>query len=104
MKKIAISTAALASLTMMVGFASAAPAVGAATPNAHTQFHIKNNSTSTYQSGVTPSQMKTAYGVNLLSNNGAGQTIAIVDAYGSPTIQNDLNTFDAQFGLPNTTV
>jgi subtilase family serine protease len=104
MKKLAMSTAALASLTMMVGFASAAPAVGQAAPTAHTNIHIKNNSTPTYQSGVTPSQMKTAYGVNLLSNNGAGQTIAIVDAYGSPTIQNDLNAFDAQFGLPNTTV
>ncbi|MGZ4106684.1 MAG: S53 family peptidase [Tumebacillaceae bacterium] len=97
MKKIALGMTTLASLTMMVGFASAAP-------TAHTNIHIKANSTPTYQTGMTPSQMNTAYGVNLLSNNGAGQTIAIVDAYGSPTIQNDLNTFDAQFGLPNTTV
>jgi subtilase family serine protease len=31
--------------------------------------------------------------------DGAGQTIVIVDAFGSPTIQNDLATFDARFGL-----
>jgi subtilase family serine protease len=32
--------------------------------------------------------------------NGAGQTIVIVDAYGSPTISQDLQTFDTTFGLP----
>jgi subtilase family serine protease len=104
MKKLAISTAALASLTMMVGFASAAPAAGQLATVAHTNLKVKANASSTYTSGVTPSQMRTAYGINLLSQTGAGQTIAIVDAYGSPTIQNDLNTFDAQFGLSNTTV
>ncbi len=35
---------------------------------------------------------------------GTGQSIAIIDAYGSPTVQRDLNTFDAAFGLPPTTV
>jgi len=47
----------------------------------------------------TPSDLKTAY--NYPSNlTGAGQTIVIVDAYGSPTVQQDLAAFDAQFGLP----
>jgi subtilase family serine protease len=31
---------------------------------------------------------------------GRGQTIVIVDSFGSPTIQSDLATFDAQFNLP----
>jgi subtilase family serine protease len=31
---------------------------------------------------------------------GAGQTIVIVDAYGSPSLPSDLAAFDAQFGLP----
>ena len=31
--------------------------------------------------------------------NGAGQTIAIVDAFFDPNIQSDLGKFDAQFGL-----
>jgi len=32
--------------------------------------------------------------------DGTGQTIVIVDAFGSPTIEHDLAVFDAQFGLP----
>jgi subtilase family serine protease len=36
--------------------------------------------------------------------DGTGQTIVIVDAFGSPTIQSDLDTYDAAFGLPATTV
>lgn len=32
---------------------------------------------------------------------GQGQTIVIVDAFGSPSIASDLQTFDAQMGLPN---
>ena len=31
---------------------------------------------------------------------GTGQTIVIVDAFGSPTVQSDLETFSTQFGLP----
>jgi hypothetical protein len=33
-------------------------------------------------------------------DNGTGQTIVIFDAYGSPTIRQDLATFDRAFGLP----
>ena len=33
--------------------------------------------------------------------SGAGQTILIVDAFGSPTIANDLHVFDQTFGLPD---
>jgi subtilase family serine protease len=36
--------------------------------------------------------------------DGTGQTIVIVDAFGSPTVQSDLNTFDTAFGIPATTV
>lgn len=34
-------------------------------------------------------------------HNGAGQTIVIFDSFGSPTIRQDLATFDAAFGLPD---
>ena len=61
--------------------------------------HIKSYATKTYQSGHTPSQLRHAYGVDKLTQTGSGQTIAIVDAYGSPTISQDLQTFDTQFGL-----
>jgi subtilase family serine protease len=33
--------------------------------------------------------------------DGRGETIVIVDSHGSPTIANDLQTFDKTFGLPN---
>jgi subtilase family serine protease len=52
----------------------------------------------------TPLQYRTAYDLNPLYSKGitgAGRTIVIVDSYGSPTIASDLQTFDAQFGLPN---
>jgi hypothetical protein len=55
----------------------------------------------------SPAQITQAYGVNLLSNTGAGQTIYIVDAYNDPNIASDLGTFDSQWGLaapPNFTV
>ncbi len=47
----------------------------------------------------SPSFLRTAY--NFPNNlNGAGQTILIVDAYGSPTIAADLEAFDTTFGIP----
>jgi subtilase family serine protease len=46
-----------------------------------------------------PSQIRRAY--NVPSNlNGAGETIAIVDAFGDPYIASDLALFDSTFGLP----
>jgi subtilase family serine protease len=51
----------------------------------------------------TPPAIRAAYGVNSLLNNGAngaGQTIVILDAFGSPTIQADLKVFDTLFGIP----
>ncbi len=47
--------------------------------------------------GLTPSDLAAAYGLN--TTGGAGQTVAIVDAYNDPNIDADLQTFDAQYGL-----
>ena len=50
------------------------------------------------------SQIQNAYNVTPLLNagiNGAGRTIVIIDAYGSPTIASDLQVFDAAMGLPD---
>lgn len=46
-----------------------------------------------------PAQIKHAYGLDKIAASGKNQKIAIVVAYGSPTIQKDLNSFNAQFGL-----
>ena len=47
----------------------------------------------------TPSQIRDAYGINGLSLDGTGQTIAIVDAYDDPNIFDSLDAFDQQFSL-----
>jgi subtilase family serine protease len=63
--------------------------------------------------GYTPQQIQTAYGINQLYGtigNGAGQTIAIIDAYDDPAFvdstasnfdSSDLHQFDVAFGLPD---
>ena len=51
-----------------------------------------------------PAQMQTAYNLNPLFNrglDGTGSTIVIVDPFGSPTITQDLQSFDQSFGLPD---
>ena len=48
---------------------------------------------------LTPAQIRHIYGFDQISNLGAGQTIAIVDAFDDPDIMGDLDTFDQQFGL-----
>jgi subtilase family serine protease len=68
---------------------------------------------------MTPNEIRGAYGLgsytnNILTNglvfgngvqgNGAGQTIALVDAYDDPTAFNDLNAFSTTFGLPTLAV
>jgi subtilase family serine protease len=52
----------------------------------------------------TPAQIRHAYGFDQVAWNGAGQTIAIVDAYDDPTVAADLQKFDRQFGLVDPTL
>lgn len=101
--KLPISLFSLSPLAL-VGIASPQVSVHKPVWEAHPPIHIRGNATSSYQSGYTPLQIKTAYGINSTSYTGAGETVAIIDAYGSPTIQSDLNTFDSQFSLPSANV
>jgi subtilase family serine protease len=51
----------------------------------------------------TAKDLEDAYGATSLylsGYNGRGETIAIIDAYGDPTIYQDIATFDKDFGLP----
>ena len=55
--------------------------------------------------GLTPAQVKAAYGFSSVKfgsvvGNGAGQTIAIVDAYNDPNIKSDLAKFDQPLAWP----
>ena len=52
----------------------------------------------------SPDQLRRAYNVEPLLRKGLtgrGQTIAIVDSFGSPTIEHDLQVFDQAWGLPD---
>jgi subtilase family serine protease len=53
--------------------------------------------------GFTPTQLRTAYGFSSVSNQGKGQTIALVDAYDNPDAESDLGVFTAKYGLASCT-
>jgi subtilase family serine protease len=56
--------------------------------------------------GYTPPQLQSAYGIASAvggGNDGSGQTVAIVDAYASPTILQDANTYASLHGQPQFT-
>ncbi len=51
----------------------------------------------------TPHQFQVAYGADTLLKQGftgKGQTVVDIVSFGSPTLQQDMNVFDQQFGLP----
>ena len=62
-------------------------------------------------SGLTPSEIAGAYGLSSLvfptasgqtaTATGAGQTIALIEAYNDPTLASDLHQFDVTFHLPD---
>ncbi len=55
----------------------------------------------------TPLSMRTAYGIEPLTQKGytgKGQTIVDIVSFGSPTLQQDIDVFSRQFGLPPITV
>ena len=62
-------------------------------------FCLQNYGIACYQ----PTDIQNQYNFGPLyanGDNGAGQTIVIFDSFGSPTIRQDLATFDQAFGLP----
>jgi hypothetical protein len=51
--------------------------------------------------GLSPATIKGVYGFPTnTSTPGAGETVALVDAYDDPAAESDLNAFSSQFGLP----
>jgi subtilase family serine protease len=57
----------------------------------------------TFNCGYVPPQLRSAYGLNSLAKSridGSGQTVAIIDAYASPSIVQDINTYSAAQGEP----
>jgi subtilase family serine protease len=76
-----------AELTSPYAFPAGFTAIGGTTP-----WSVK---------GYTPDQIRGAYGIS--GFDGSGQTVAIVDAYGSPTILHDVNQWSTNRGLPTMT-
>jgi subtilase family serine protease len=82
-------------ITTRVGRVSSAPPT---TAQCEQRFHI---------ACYGPAQLRRAYDLAPLfaaGNQGQGQTIAIVDSFGSPTIEHDLRVFDRTYGLPDPTL
>lgn len=70
----------------------------------HARPPLRINATPAVSVYYSPAQIRHAYAFDQLTADGTGQKIAIVDAYGNSSIQSDLDTFCAQFGLPSTKV
>lgn len=104
---VGVSVLALAALAVSSGTAGARPLV-AGSP----RYYVSSQTPPTAEQCArarpgaacySPTQLQTAYdlpGLYARGITGKGQTIAIVDSFGSPTIQQDLDHFDAAFGLP----
>jgi subtilase family serine protease len=95
--------------------ASAAASGGTVVYEAHPIMKLAFASTGATPGGLplTPSQCVAQFGLACYgpqdfrsgydipaNDGGAGQAVVLIDAYGSPTIQSDLNTYDQEFGLP----
>jgi hypothetical protein len=57
--------------------------------------------TVTSPTGYSPAAIKGVYGYTTAASAGAGETIALVDAYNDVDAASDLDTFSAQYGLPS---
>lgn len=70
-----------------------------AAPNMCPHFVFRNSAWA--QAGsLTPALIQTAYGFNLIKNQGKGQTIALIEALDNPNIEADLGVFTSKFRLP----
>jgi subtilase family serine protease len=92
----------LATLTPIGGTVTRTPAVPVARP------HVNATHADVRPLGITraaapnwtPQSLASAYGIVWSPTLGAGKTIAIIDAYDTPTVEADLATFSRSFGLP----
>lgn len=62
---------------------------------------VTPSATTSYSSGYAPADLVKAYSIPTAATS---RTIAIIDAYASPTAQSDLNAYRTQFGLGPSTI
>jgi subtilase family serine protease len=53
--------------------------------------------------GYAGAQLRGAYGLDSSGYDGSGVTVAVIDAYASPTIVSDVNKYSSRHGLPSIT-
>lgn len=105
----AVALAAIGSGAAANGHANAAAvcpaaAVGAAHCHALVVTDQQGNpAASSSPTGLSPAVIKSAYSFSTSPTAGAGQTVAIVDAYDDPNAESDLGVFSSQYGLPSCT-
>ena len=102
--RIAMAAAAPVTLAAVLLPAGSPASAGTAAPDP-TQACVTPAPVSTFPllHCYTPSGIYGAYGIDAVHSagyRGAGQTIVLVDAYGTPTGANDINFFAKTFGLP----
>jgi subtilase family serine protease len=88
------------------GYSTSTPR-GATTTGGSASDTPDDNGSSMGVNVYSPYQMRVAYGVESLYKKGMtgkGQTVVIIDSFGSPTLQKDLDVFSDKFNLPKTTV
>ena len=99
-----VAAAALTALAGPPGAAGPAPSAKPAVVRIYPQVRYPSRQASAAPGGgYTPAQIRAAYFVNPLLRSGItgrGQSIVIVDSFGSPTIRHDLRVFDRTFALP----
>ncbi|RAG85222.1 peptidase S8 [Streptacidiphilus pinicola] len=123
MRTSSISTAAVAVALGASALVAAAPAQAASTHSASwtrscavdltpghvfcNALHVTNTTEHVHAMGITPNATPSGFGpsdlhsaYNLPANGGAGQTVAIVDAYNDPNAAADLAVYRSQYGLP----
>lgn len=112
MTMLSAGTAVSVALAMSAGSAALAASSGQASRTSSPPFRVKVIGTlpggkpklsSTSPTGLSPSAVASVYSLSGLSSSsgaGAGQVIALVDAYRDPNALSDLNTFNKQYGYP----
>ncbi len=96
-----LSTNVGTGLSMRFAHARVCPSVAPGEARCHSLVRVDNVGQPLATSGPTgyvPADLLAAY--TLSSSGGAGQTIAIVDAFDDPKAESDLAVYRSQFGLP----
>jgi subtilase family serine protease len=88
-------------LSMRLAHARVCPSAAPGEARCHSLVRVDNVGEPLATSGPTgyvPADLLAAYALS--SSGGAGQTIAVVDAYDDPNAESDLAVYRSQFGLP----